>query len=88
MNYNVILHFCSGTAKTVMINANLLRLNPEMHTYKSLNFSSATTPNLIQRSIESFIDKRVGSTYGPPAGKKMTLFIDDINMPKINEWFA
>eukprot|EP01035_Chromulina_nebulosa_P017188 gene17188-22707_t len=53
---------------------------------KKICFSSLTTPSIFQLSVESELDKRGGKSFGPPSGKKMLLFIDDISMPQVNTW--
>ena len=83
---NVLLLGEQGSAKTTLINSFLKKNSVEEMAIMSSNFSSTTTPQIFQKSIESTVNKRMGSIYGPPIGKIMTMFVDDVNMPEINSW--
>lgn len=49
----------------------------------TINFSSRTTSMDIQRNLEANVEKRTKETYGPPMGKRLLIFMDDMNMPKV-----
>ena len=38
----------------------------------------------VQRNIEANVEKRTKDTYGPPPGKRLLIFIDDMNMPQVS----
>ena len=83
---NILLIGEQGSGKTTLANSFFKTHKSEDLIVMNSNFSSTTTPQLFQKSIESFVDKRMGNIFGPPAGKKMTLFVDDVNIPEINKW--
>ncbi|TPP46731.1 Dynein heavy chain and region D6 of dynein motor family protein [Leishmania donovani] len=49
-----------------------------------MNFSSRTTSLDAQRTLEDNIEKRTNTVLGPPARKRLIVFVDDINMPKVD----
>lgn len=82
----------SGTAKTITIKKFLLKVK-DMDggkfsdvNFRMTNFSSMTTPDNFYLSLDDMLEKQMGTTYGPKGGGQLAIFIDDINMPDINEW--
>ena len=52
-----------------------------------MNFSSRTTSLDVQRNLEANVEKRTKDTYGPPPGKRLLIFIDDMNMPQVRSTY-
>ena len=84
--YPVLMVGGPGTAKTSTAMMFFAGFDPSRRLLKRINFSSATTPHIFQQSVEASLDKRGGRSFGPPSGKKMTVFLDDLSMPEINQW--
>lgn len=73
----------AGTGKTQVIKNYLSNLDKESDgiVCKNIVMSYYSSSLTLQREMESHIDKRSGSYYGPPMGKKMVFFVDDMNLP-------
>uniref|UniRef100_H9GM01 Dynein axonemal heavy chain 10 n=1 Tax=Anolis carolinensis TaxID=28377 RepID=H9GM01_ANOCA len=86
IKHPVVLVGESGTSKTATTQNFLRKLNPDTNVLLIINFSSRTTSMDIQRNMEANVEKRTKETYGPPMGKRLLVFMDDMNMPRVDEY--
>lgn len=78
----------TGTGKSVNI-ADLMTYElPEEYQTLAMTFSAQTSANQTQDYLDDKFEKRRKGVYGPPVGKKFVIFIDDLNMPKKEEYGA
>ena len=75
-----------GTAKTSAAQRFLASRPRAEAVTKTLTFSSLTTPAIVQASVEACVSKRQGRSFGPPVGRTLTLLLDDLGAPALNEW--
>ena len=64
----------------------MLFVVPNQQLLLNINFSSRTTSMDVQRNLEANVEKRTKDTYGPPMGKRLLVFMDDMNMPQVDEY--
>ena len=76
----------SGTSKTATTTAFLNTLDHASFQQLNLNFSSRTSSMDVQRTILATVEKRTKDVFGPPVGKKLLVFMDDMNMPQVDTY--
>lgn len=79
----------SGVGKSAII-ANLLASLKEKGGIMpiNINMSAQTSSSRTQQSIEEKLEKKKRTLYGAQPGKKIAIFVDDINMPAVEEYGA
>ena len=75
--------FCgeTGTGKSVMVKEKLMKGMGDDFLSHFMNFSANSKANQTQDIIDGKVDKRRKGVFGPPLGKKLVVFVDDLNMP-------
>lgn len=78
----------TGTGKTKYIQQCISGLDAKH--YKSIQtaFSAQTNANQVQDTIDAKMDKHRRGVYGPGAGMRSVIFVDDLNMPALEVYGA
>ena len=87
-SYNLMVVGPTGTGKTLTIEEYLKKSMESKYVPLMTSFSAQTTAFQCMVFLDSKMDKRKKGVYGPSAGKKFVVFIDDFNMPKVEEYGA
>ena len=75
----------TGTGKTIYIKMIMANLQKDKYQTLEIGFSAQTTARQVQEIVDGFpsiIRRSSKGIYGPPPGKKLVIFVDDLSMPR------
>ena len=75
----------AGTGKTTIIQDFLGHLDSSWMNY-DIAMNYYTDSKSLQAQLENPIDKRSGHTFGPPSGRRLVYFVDDLNLPYVETY--
>ncbi|KAG5888365.1 hypothetical protein JTB14_033502 [Gonioctena quinquepunctata] len=89
VNYPVFLTGDTGVGKSVVAKDVLNRLyETNLFVPATINFSAQTSSFRTQEIIELKLEKKKKTLLGAPVGKRVIIFVDDVNMPKLETYGA
>ncbi|XP_023819910.1 dynein heavy chain 11, axonemal [Oryzias latipes] len=75
----------AGVGKTVLVR-NMLASLPESYTTSNIPLNYYTTSLMLQEILEKSLEKRAGRSYSPAGNKRLVYFIDDLNIPAVDNY--
>jgi dynein heavy chain, axonemal len=79
----------TGVGKSVIILNQLTAIQESKNILPVfINFSAQSSSIRTQLSIEDKIERKKKGLYGASPGKKLAIFVDDINMPSVEKYGA
>ncbi|CAN0043322.1 unnamed protein product, partial [Laminaria digitata] len=87
--HNVLYMGDTGVGKSVVMEKYLENASgtDEFVAY-TMKYSAQTKPTNLKDMFETKLEKKRKTLFGPPSGKKMLFFIDDLNMPALEVYGA
>ncbi len=85
----------SGTGKTQMAKGMLQLLQSEEGRREglsngvlsqSISFNYYTTSSALQRNMNLPLERKTGTSFGPPGNSRLVYFLDDINLPEVDPY--
>jgi dynein heavy chain len=75
----------TGAGKTQLALGKLKEL-PDEYMYLPINFNYYTDAIAFQKVLEGVLEKKAGRNYGPPGTKRLVYFVDDLNLPQLDQY--